>query len=341
MTLPLIDGQYFFIDHSGLEYLQTCARSAEYHVINQRVGNGSSAALNFGSAIHAALEYRYKHHGSTVGPSCKDEMHGILTRWFTENPAPLEDYRCLSLATQVVDGYLSKKEYSPEQWDVAHVDDKPAVEMPFAVPLFKYPEGLSKISSEPFITVLFCGKIDLIAIEGRDYWVIDHKTSSMGAATGQDDQKASLQWKGYCWAVEQTTGILPYGAMINHIQARKPNVTEAGLARRKPVEPKDFQRMRFVLEEHHIPEWKENTIAIIKRFFRDYEDGFFPMMPKQHCCGKYGKCAYYDVCDMPPHLRPQALVDFTAPDTFSPLNAIKQQHQLTKEQLALIEAKII
>jgi len=322
MNLPLIDGQ-LFLDNSALEYLQTCARSAQYHVINRRVGAGSSAALNFGGAIHAALEHRYKLHGPTVGPNCKAEMHGILTEWFKEKPAPLEDYRCLSLATQVVDGYLDK--YKSEEWDVARINGLPAVEVPFALPLFTTeimdPNDLT--GRPDLITTMFCGKIDLVVLEGRDYWIVDHKTSSMGASMGQDEQKMSFQWKGYCWAVQQSTGVVPYGAMINHIQARKPNTTEAGLARRKPIEPKDFQRMRFILEEHHIGEWKENVIACIKRFLRDYEDGFFPMLPKQHCVGKYGKCPFYEVCEMPPSLRPQALLDFTKPDEFSPLNAIK------------------
>ena len=47
------------IDNSSLEHFTTCARSAEYYLLNNRQLNRSKSALNFGSAIHECLELLY------------------------------------------------------------------------------------------------------------------------------------------------------------------------------------------------------------------------------------------------------------------------------------------
>ncbi len=328
MTLPLIDGNTFFFDHSALEYL-ICQRAGQHHTIDGRVSSGSNSAQNFGGAIHYALEYLYKRYGTTPGPNCRAEMHQVLTDWFKEKPAPLECYRTLSLATQVVDAYLEK--YKSEEWAVAHVNGQPAVEMPFALPLTRI-----HVKPHGWLTMMFCGKIDLIVLEHRDFWTLDTKTSKMAGASVQAEQQMSFQWPGYCHALRELTGITPYGAMVNFIRVREPNkkgpedYTPEQIAKRKykprkPVELDDFQRMRFILEPHHLPEWKENIISLWEGFFHNYERGFFPMQRKQ-CINKYGKCPFIEVCGMPPDLRPQALIDFTSPDTFSPLNTIKSNY---------------
>lgn len=325
--LHLINGCWF-LDNSTLEYLQTCNRSGEYYVIRRRVGAGEKCALNFGSAIHKALEYRYMTYPELVPPSCMDQINKILAQWFVDHPQPFDDYRQLSLAVQVMNGYLNMPEYNPEPFVVAHVDGKLAVEVPFSIELCRLYS-----QKDGWITVIFCGKIDLIVAEGKEFWVIDHKTTKMAGKHFLWEQKMSAQWKGYCHAVMKATGITPAGAIIDQIRVREPNKTEKGQSSRKAVEPDDFERYRFALEPHHIPEWKDNIIGILKGFLRCYDEGFFPMETKW-CIGKYGPCPYLEICDLPPVgptgelVRENALqTGLCADDTFTPLNKIKLEHQ--------------
>jgi hypothetical protein len=260
----------------------------------------------------------------------------------------MEDYRTLSLATQVAKGYLDA--YNPD-WSVAKLNGEAFVEKSFAVPL-------TTIEREHgvLLHVFWTGKIDLCIAEGRDLWVVDHKTTSVGGANEILDQKMSPQWKGYAYALHSLTGQLPTGAIINQIRVRPPTkaaqeaasgnatpvigeslsdmLTSSKKKRpRQPVEKDDFTRQRFLLEHWMIDEWKENTIAAIESFFADYERGFFPMRQRKHCITKFGPCQYLDICSQPPTSRIASLHGPLCQDaTFSPLNradtnAIKPQQQ--------------
>lgn len=338
--IPLIDGTTFFCDNTTLEYITTCSRSAEYYILHRRIGAGSTAALVFGAAIHAALEWRYKHVGAIADESTQAGMNVVLTDYFVKNPIKENDYRNLSLATQVVKGYLDK--YNPD-WTPAMVNGEPFVEKPFAFELCR----LRVFGKE--VIVMWTGKIDLCVTEGRDLWVPDHKTTKFAGENEIEDKRMTPQWRGYCLALYKLTGIFPTGAIVNQIRVRPPTKAaleaQAGVATptqgeslsdmlaaskkkrpRQPVEPDDFERHRFLLEHWMLDEWIENTTQHMKDFFRRCEEGFFPMAQAVHCRRTYGLCQYIDICKQPPASRIASLHGPLCQDaTFSPLNAIKQQ----------------
>lgn len=103
--LPLID-RCLFIDNSMLELLNTCPRALQYNRLNQRILAAESPSLNFGSAIHLGLEFRYKTCANLPSdPFNESELNKIMTRHFDEHPCPVEDYRNLNWAMEVLKQY--------------------------------------------------------------------------------------------------------------------------------------------------------------------------------------------------------------------------------------------
>ncbi len=104
-SLPLIDN-CIFIDNSMIELLNTCPRALEYNRLHKRILAAESPSLNFGSAIHLALEHRYKTCANLpASPFDEAEIASILTDFFEEKPAPVGDFRTLNWALEVVKKY--------------------------------------------------------------------------------------------------------------------------------------------------------------------------------------------------------------------------------------------
>lgn len=315
MKLPLISGNTFFIDNSSMEYLHTCPRSAEYFILQRRISSADKVALNFGGAMHAALEHRYTNYGEIVDGNCLPGMYRILDDWFANKPNPEDDFRQPGYAKNVIAGYMEK--YATEEFSVLEGNGKPMVEMSFAVPL----------ATIRNVNVVFTGRIDLSVMCDGKLWLPDHKTSVMLGPQMIKEQKMSSQWKGYCWAFRETTGRTPYGAIINGIRVRPPNITVKGQEKRRDVVPDDFQRFRLILEDHHIDEWKANTIDILTDFINDVTTKSSLPMKTKWCVGKYGPCPYYEVCELPPSSRNAMLSSGLFMDnTWSPLQQTKQQN---------------
>lgn len=114
--LPLIDGA-LFVDNSMLELFTTCPRALQYNKLNKRVLSAEAPALNFGSAIHLALELRYKTFGNgPVDPTYQVSVTELLTEHFESFPCPMDDYRNLNWALEVIRRYNIK--YQQEDFDL-------------------------------------------------------------------------------------------------------------------------------------------------------------------------------------------------------------------------------
>lgn len=167
--LPLTNGA-LLVDNSMLELLTTCPRALEYNKLYKRVLSQEKPSLNFGSAIHLALEYRYKRYANLpIDKSCEEVQGRILTDHFAAHPPPLEDFRTLNWAQELVQRYNTKYSFEEFQMmeykeavDCVHCDgrgynateepesvesclwcsgtglNKTMVELPFALPLFEW-----------------------------------------------------------------------------------------------------------------------------------------------------------------------------------------------------------
>ena len=324
--LPLIDG-CLFIDNSGwIEGMSTCHRALQFKVLNERISTGEKVALNFGSAIHLALELRYGLYGNkAVDQVYYDSLAVILTEFFAEHPVPADDWRGLNWAMETVRRYnerFEQEEFNlleyPEAIDCPHCAILPSsedclwckgtgkrkymVELSFALPLFDHYvcPGL-----EGSIPIIYTGKIDLPLILQGDLYSMDTKTTKQLGDMFWNEQRMSAQHRGYCWALQQSTGIEPKGYYVNGIRTKQPpdyvvNETAWKGKRQSPAQwwQESLVRDRMLLQPGELDRWKNNTIDLVEEFFWHYGRGYMPQKTKW--CSQYGKCQYYDVCRLVP-----------------------------------------
>lgn len=367
--LPLIDG-CMFIDNSLLESLTTCPRALQYSRLNRRISSADKPSLSFGSAIHLALEFRYRVAKDTRPDNILESSQAnILSNYFSKNPAPIDDWRNLNWAVETIKRYNQRypvEEFSLLKYDEPRKCDKcegkgavntlsdivscpwcsgtgkndVMVELSFAIPLFTWKQEYHTNSDDydetiPFeIPVIYTGKIDLPVVLDGQLWILDHKTTSMLGGGFFDSLKKSAQQRGYVWAFEQLTGKQLSGFIINAIRTKEPPLyvkDEGTKGKKSSVDwwQESLQREKFYTRPENLVEWKTNTIALISEFFYHYQQGLFPMKTSW-CCGKYGKCQYFDVCDLAEKDRGLYLESGLFQDNdWSPLKEPSQPKQIT------------
>lgn len=325
-----------------------------------RIPSLEKPSLNFGSAMHLALEYRHVLCGNQpVTQQYNEGVTKLMSEFFLQHPPPAGDWRSVNWALEVINRYNAK--YIYETFDLlkyndsqkcqhcdgsgsmhfASVDGYPdydsdcilcdgsgirhlMIELPFALPLFHYTGN-----GHSFL-VIYCGKIDLPFTENGQYWIRDHKTTSMFGQPFWDNMRMTSQLRGYCWAFEQQSGVKVTGYEINGIRTKEPPAYVVGANAKggRKLSPEEwwnesFQRERFYIKENELSEWKNNTIELVEEFMFHYNRDYLPM--KTQWCASYGRCAYYDVCQMVSSDREALLASgqFTTSD-WSPLNKVKQ-----------------
>ena len=266
------------------------------------------AGLNFGGAIHEALAYRYRTCPDMPTLENENQIDTLLTKWFQEKPNPPEDHRHSELASEVMKMYNSL--HSVEDFSVLVHQSRPAVEVPFAFPLFTYtrPDGTP-------LKVIWCGRIDLLVRMGGMVYVLDHKTAFMLGDGFFKQEGVSDQHRGYMWAYYQACGVYPTGYIINAIRVPRP--TKKG----NSLSEDCFQRETYQPDPAEIEEWEHNMKFIIARYLDlCYVHKFFPAN-KLACVQKYGPCQFFDVCSLAPEHRLALLGSGMYQDAdWSPLN---------------------
>jgi PD-(D/E)XK nuclease superfamily len=330
--LPLVDNCLFIDNSAWMEGLATCTRALQYKSLNQRISAAEKPSLNFGSAIHLAMEYRYKtYQNRPVDQDYYNNLAVILTDFFNLHQPQDGDWRNLNWCMEVIKKYNER--FSSEEF-LLLIDRNtslPMVELPFIIPLYQHKE----------IKVMYTGRIDLPISLDSQIFVMDHKTTSMMGSQFFDEMRRSAQQKGYAWAFSELTGQKVSGYIINGIRTKE---VPQYVLKQKDFKAKDgkvctseswwqenFSRERYLLKSGDLEEWKNNTIDILEEFFFHYERGYMPQKTVW-CVGKYGKCPYYDVCQLAPEDRGVYLASglFTN-NEWSPLNLQKQTPSQPKQ----------
>lgn len=306
------------IDNSTLEVASTCARAAEYQIVEGRVPIPRGALL-YGGAIHLGLEEYYR--GGDRRAVFTETLKG-----FEKTPL-VEDWRTPDRALECMSDYMSEYPRERETFKpLVTPEGKQMVEIPFSIPLGEVPmntdvpfspgalvEGFTDRDSQLYIDtvhVFWTGKIDMVVEIPPDKWVLDHKTTSVLGPTYFEDFVLSQQTVGYTWATEKILGEPVKGLLLNVIMGRP---------RSKSGVSQEFQRRRFIYPRHRLDEWPVNTLYLCADLLSYLARGYFPRMTKW-CIGKYGKCKYHDVCSADPDLRNSILhSDSFENNTWSPL----------------------
>lgn len=335
-SLPLINN-CLLLDNTSLEILQSCPRAFQYNRLNKKIAAYSKPGLDFGSAIHQALEWRYKNCRNNTPTLIDEEQQSeVLQKYFNDNPPrDEEDRRTLNHANEIIRRYNQK--YRLEPFNIL-IDDKgtPLVELSFALPLCKVnkitaqaeewngrPESLR---NEFEIGIIFTGKTDLPVSWDGQVIIIDHKTSSMffGPQRFIEEQKVSNQYLGYCWAFQTATKIKVGGFCTNGIPTKLP-----------PAKPKQgldgwwnewFIRdiTYLALYPNCLEMWKQDAISLIENMFWHFKRQSFPQWGKfVRTCSAYGGCAYKDVCFDPNQNEGLLDSEVFVENTWSPLNKVE------------------
>lgn len=317
--LPLVDG-CLFLDNSFMELLVTCQRQAQYRKIHGRRLAEERSSLWFGGAMHQALEHRYRNAGIVSPAAIQNGQIELLTKLWERSPIPPDDFRTLTLATELIERYNQRYRVEPfflmtgemRQAD-GTIITQPLVEMSFAIELASFPVP-TWVHKSGKVTIIYTGRIDLVIEWDGQVFTMDHKTTSMLGGNFFDEQYMSPQHEGYVWAGAKVFGKKPAGFAINAIRTRKPARTV------DQVKDDDFARQKYYLDDDRVNEWEFNIKYLIHEFLTHYIHGYFPM-EKKWCVAKYGKCQYFDVCSSPRDSRLMMLnSNQYTNDTWSPLH---------------------
>lgn len=289
-----------------LELLITCPRALQYNKLHQRIAAADKPSLSFGSAIHKALEYRYAE-CVEADPYCEEGQIQVLTKYFESAPAPVDDWRNLNWAVELIKKYNER--YRLEPFNVLKTpDDHPLVELSFAIELYQHVPVYDPAVDCKVVPVMYSGRIDLPVQWDNMLFVLDHKTTSMLGSQFFERAAMSAQQRGYCWAFEKLTGQKVNGYCINAIRTKEPpqyifNSEKAAPKGQSPDKwwAESFQREKFFTTPAAIEEWRQNTIELCEEFFWHYSRGVMPM--KTAWCCQFGRCQYYDVCTLPAESR--------------------------------------
>jgi hypothetical protein len=293
----------------------------EYAKLDKRVINRPAPAMNFGSAIHLALETRYSvYKNRQPDDALLNLQAAVIEKHFESSPQEdSEDHRNANWAIEVIKKY--NEIYHTEPFNIlSDPNGKALIELPFALPLFDYvpSQPIEGMSVSGTIPVIYTGRIDLPVMWDKSYWIVDNKTASRLGQSYFDEKQMSAQQLGYCWAFGTLTGLPVQGFCINAIRtSAQPAKPKGGI---EEWWRETLQRQRYNVTPQQLTEWKSNTIKLVEEFFYHYEKDFFPQKTAW-CGGKYGKCQYFGVCSYPVESRPGILASSEYQDnTWSPLN---------------------
>lgn len=340
--LPTAGHYLLVVDNSSLEVFTTCPKAADYKVVRRREAHARNAALTFGGAVHAGLE-RFLHaqfvwqgtadFGPLYSPTCYStaEQDQSIVNYFTDNPAPPDEYRTVQNALAVMSAYRERAALPDYSWSLQSDSLGPLIERAFELPLgVLLVNATILIDGKPTfvhkIHVAWSGRIDAVAECGNPkvVRVVDHKT---GSVIDPMEYQIANQTLGYVWAGRQLWPELDVkGFCLNAIHFRRPAASYKGALTDKGPRggdgPLNFFRAYFDYSELRLQQWQADMINIVSDFVHCLVRNHFSRHTKW-CNGKFGRCQYFDVCSQDdPKVRASLLQsDMYKPVTWNPVNA--------------------
>jgi len=328
----------FDVDNSTLTTFLTCPRSFEFGTIYGR-DTSYRDALNYGSAIHHALEHFYRHDALVEDVTASrrpSSVLDVLHEAFLDKPTDSDSWRTYEHAAESMRRYVRWHEQMPP-WTLVEHDGSRAVELAFRLPLFVYEVGVADhphiapwpptlvadaatggvadlnaslgVTAVRRIHVNYTGKIDMIVEQDGALAVVDHKTTSIEGSTFWSQFNLSPQMIGYCWAASQLLDRPVRSAIIDALIGRKP--TKTGI-------PHEYARQRYHYSAEQVDEWRADVECHVRTLLDNFMRGVFPRNTNS-CYGKF-PCQFRDVCPLPRNVQPTALRSGAfVPRTWSPL----------------------
>lgn len=279
----------------------------------KRMGARSRSPLAFGGAVHAGLDVFFK-----GLPGWREAA--LLDAERTQLDSLGDPKRTSDKVINLLESYLLEYSRKPDmQFKILELGGVKQVEQSFVVPLGSFeadwPQRNDFILPKT-IQILWSGKIDLLTLYESGIAPADHKTTTVMGEKFVDDKIRANQMLGYTYSSkylsEHLFGNLPvFGCRINALAIRS-----AGY---------EFKQFDIAYPDWKVAEWQQETILAIKSLVRQL-DAFLAtsqaVPTREHCVTKYGKCAYFDVCDSVPQMRDRMIFDdsYYFVSDWSPLN---------------------
>lgn len=173
---------------------RNCRKACEWRYLKEMVPIGRDHALSFGTLIHTCLELW---HGGS-------ELECVLDFIDTSLPNRAQDESQQSdwhLATAMMKGYVAR--YAVEDFEIV------ALEKTFDGRIINPATGAASRS------LAIAGKVDGIVRQGREHYILEHKTASQVDADYLEKLWTDLQITLYAHYIEQCFGIRIAGVIYN------------------------------------------------------------------------------------------------------------------------------
>lgn len=254
------------IDNFMISQFKTCPRKY-YNRVKMGLVNKSrpSFASTFGIAIHRGCQAHYEGKGEDGAIRAFVSEYGkFWTVWGNE-----EESRTPEIGSEIVAGFHQQFMDDPFKT----VDG--CLEVGFAVELDK--------------DVVYCGRIDRMAMVGEDLYIVDWKTSSMPWLFCE---RPNDQGTGYLWSAQELKGIKVTGVIFDVIHTRP-----TSLKAQKEGSPKWVTDRRISgRHEWEVEEWKKTTLTFIE--WIEWCERKDEWVKNAEACVRYNKiCEYADLCN--------------------------------------------
>ncbi len=322
----------FVIDNSAAERF-VCPTLAANYLVEGREPHPTNAALIFGGALHVGIETLLRGNTvSEVGDDVSSQTELLIraaediTSFFTKHPAPLDEYRTLTNALEVLRFYQQRMTFPDYNMRILSDEKGPLIERAFELPLgvleigawVKVPHLSNEVIEQNCIDfrnecppldkehvfiekvhVAWAGRVDVIAFCNGTARIVDHKTTSIGGEQFVQDFQLSSQTRGYLWAAQQLWPELNVtGFCLDAIYLKRPakgcSIMERGPRGGEPA--LQFFRSYFDYTPQSVADWADNALVRVEDFIHSLVRGYFPMEVTYCFNRKYGKCPYHDVC---------------------------------------------
>ena len=225
-------------------------------------------ALDFGIAIHEALEHYYDPDRATYAKTVKEELALRIFKASCANQRARILLAQPDLAVEIEQDFEEREELGIGM--LQHY--------------FMYWEfhgdGFTPVKSEiefevdiPGIDAVYQGRIDLIIENEEGYWIVDHKTAAQFTDTSYLD--LDMQVSSYCWAIKKQLGIPIKGVIMNELRKsvpKEPAVNKDGTLSRNKSQSTSGIMFRWKLRQLGLSEdpYTEyiNHLDAAKQYFR-------------------------------------------------------------------------
>jgi hypothetical protein len=284
-------------DATNLTAASECKLKGIYQVVLNRWGTRSLGPLAFGQAVHSGYECLLR------GGSAKetiDAAHEEGVKAGLEQSG--DEKRNFQMLKIVMNDIILDHKISSDRLQPVTMNGQLMVEMPFKLPL-----GLIVIKGETKdfeVKVNWQGKIDLISSFKDDglMWPVDHKTTTAFGPKFLDTYIRGYQFLGYVWA----------NSMLNQVFAHEPRgIAVNVIAMRKSGN--EIKRLKVPYAAWKVTEWATQTLQEIQDYCQHLYDVAYCNGPlrinRPSCTTKFGRCAYFDLCDYHPKMRQRIFDD--------------------------------